>query len=582
MPPNRRVPSAPVIALEVDRLTLAHHRKKLPSTFLHSFCVKERLGDLSVSLLPNREPALDQPFTQTLADAEVTAVKLASDALVLFSRLAYLIDHDNPALRSMMLQLWDAGVWKWMIFLYNSGVDLNDTIANEGRPLSLTRQLITVGIVDALVGCADSVTLGKRLILVPDIVSLIGRLWVEDVEIPGRPNMVHKELTFTMYHIMNDDTTNGSIFSTLLDAVDGGAQTIMKAATDHFRRLISSTPVDPKDIDSQVYFIEFLATNSVLGDALHEVETLSVATLAIDALTKQSEQSKAHGAVKSCIELFLHHLLSGTSVKPLIHAINKGLLRSVYDARVAFHSNEDCCEALAEIIIQVVAPGLIFRSVLHAVERSETKTGFLASYRRARAEFHEWETFDEVYQDMIKFRNTIDEDVKPCGRFACVADESDAQVKLQRCGRCQYKMYCSKACQQEDWPNHKRHCRKESALEITPVSDREFARERAEFEVRSDMTSLCQRVKKNPALQTTEGLVFQVDFTTLDRNISIAIVPSERADRPDRTVAIYALVQSGAKKVRSLGLVTGWKELQMSTQPGSLFYPEKFEKLAKK
>ncbi|KAJ7723523.1 hypothetical protein B0H16DRAFT_1598344 [Mycena metata] len=537
MPPTRRVPSAPAIALEVDRLALLQHRKKLPATFLHSFCVKERLGDLSVNLLPNRAPAIDQPFTQTLTDAEVTAVKLAADALLLFSRLAYLIDHENPALRSMMLQLWDAGVWKWMIFLYNSGVDLNDTIANDSRPLPLTRQLVTVGIVDALIGCVDSVPLSKKLVLVPDVVSLIGRLWVENMEIPGNPNMVHKELTFTIYHIVNDDTTNGSILSTLVDAVEGGAQAIMKAATDHFRRIVSSTPIDPKAIDSQILLIECFAESSVLGDALHEVETLSVAILAIDALSKQSEQNEAHAAVGSCIELFLHHLLSGTSVEPLIHAINKGLLRSIYDARVAFHSNEDCCEGLAEIIIQVVAPGLIFRSVLHA--------------------------------EMIKFRTTIDEDVKFCGRLACDADESDAQVKLQRCGRCQYKMYCSKVCQQEDWPKHKHNCLKESDLEITPVSDREFARARAEFEVRSDMTSLCQRVQKNPALQTREGLIFQVDFTTLDRNISIAIAPTGRADQSDRTVAIYALVQSGAKKVRSLGLVTGWEELQMSTQPGS-------------
>ncbi|KAJ7187898.1 hypothetical protein C8R46DRAFT_1053007 [Mycena filopes] len=591
MPP-RSAPAAAVIALEVDRLTLPQRQKKLPSTFLHSFCVKERLGDLNASLLPNRDPAIDQPFTENLSDAEVMAVKLANDALFLFSRLAYLIDHDNPALRTMMLQLWDAGVWKWMVFLYNSGVELNETIANEGRPLALTRQLTTVGIVDALVGCADSEALGKRLIRVPDIVSLIGRLWIEDVEIPGRPNMVHTELTFTMYHIMNDDATNGSIFSTLVDAIDGGALAIMTAATNHFRRIASSAAIDPEAISSQVYFIDFLAKKPVLRDALHEVETLAVGILAIDALSKQSGHVGAHGAVESCIELlFLQHLLSGTNVKPLIQAINKGLLRCIFDARVAFNSNDECCEGLADIIIGVVAPALVFRSVLHAVERSENKSGFFAAYavyRRTSSEFHEWETFDEVYRDMIRFRTGIDEDIKFCGRFACPADESDVQVKLQRCGKCQYKRYCSRECQQLDWPDHKRHCRKDSppvdgsniSKEITPVSDKEFARDRAEFEVRMELKSLRERVKKNPLLEMTQDLVFQVDFTTLDKSISIALVPGERPPKPDPVLAIYAMVQSGREKIRSLGLVTGWKELQI--QPGSLLYPERFEKLAKK
>ncbi|KAF8199759.1 hypothetical protein K438DRAFT_1966128 [Mycena galopus ATCC 62051] len=574
---HRLVPSAAVIAREVDRLTIPRQQKKLPSTFLQSFSVKERLCDLDVDRLPDAKPAIDHTCTDTLSDTDLAAVKLANDALLLFSRLAYLIDHDNPALRSMMLHLWDAGVWKWMLFLYNSGVDLNDTIANQDRPLALTRPVIAVGIVDALVGCADSVALGKRLILVPDIVALIGRLWVEDVEIPGRPNMVRDELTFAMYHIMND-SEDGSISSTLVDAV--GAETIMQAAANHFRRLASSTPIIPKDISSQVSFIELLAKSPVLRDAMHEGDTLSVALSAVDALTKQSVQIRGHSAVESCIDIiFLQHLLSGTNVKPLIHCINKGLLRTLYDARVAFRLNEDCCGALADLIILVIGPSLIFRSVLHAVERSETKTGFLASYRSAGHEFHEWETLNEVYQDMIQFKHAVDEDPLPCGLNECPTNEVETFVKLQRCARCQYK---NKECQQRDWPKHKRYCQKESATEITPVSDREFARERAEFEVRMNVQPLAERIRKNPALQTTQDLMFQVDFSTLEKNISIGVAPGRPTPKAERGAAIYAKVQSGREAVRSLGLVTGWKELQTSSRPGNLFFPEKFRKMITK
>ncbi|KAF7376462.1 Zinc finger MYND domain-containing protein 19 isoform X3 [Mycena sanguinolenta] len=474
----------------------------------------------------------------------------------------------------MMLRSWDEGVWKWMLFLYNSGTDLNDTIANEGRPLLLTRPVITVGIVDALVGCADSVPLGNRLILVPDVVSLIVRLWVEDLEIPGRPNMVHNELTFVMYHIVND-SQNDSTFSTLVGAVNG-AETVMRSATNRFRRLVSST--NSKEMESQLAFIDLLAENPMLRDAMHEVDALSVTLTAIDALTKQSNQIDACRALESCIDIMLlKHLLSGPNVKPLIHSINKGLLRTLYDARVAFGSNEECCEVLAEVIILVIGPSLIFRSVLHAVERAELKTGVFAAYRSAEHEFHEWETLTEVYQDMIQFKHEVDEELVHCGFLNCPT--SDVRVKFHRCGRCQYKKYCSKECQQQDWPKHKRQCHKESANEITPVSDREFARDRAEFEVRMNIRSLFERVQKNPALQTTQDLMFQVDFTTLDRNISIGVAPFAPSPHEERRAAIYAKVQSGREAIQSLGLVTGWKELQRSSQPENILFPDKFRKL---
>ncbi|KAJ7772735.1 hypothetical protein DFH07DRAFT_1057502 [Mycena maculata] len=553
-----RIPSAQAIALEVDRLSIHQRQKKLPSTFLTSFSVKQRLGDLSVDRLPT-EPSIDEICTKPLTDAELTAVKLANDALLLFSRLTYLVDHNGPSLRSMMLHVWDAGVWKWMLFLYNFGVDLNDTIANQDRPLSITRQVITVGIVDALVGCAESVPLGKRLTLTPDILALIGRLWVEDLEIPGRPNMVHKELTFTMYHIMND-ATDGSVLSTLVHAVDGGAMTIMQAATNRFRQLASCTPIDASSISSQASFIDSITKNPMLRDAMHEVETISVTLRAIDALTSQVRGPKA---IEACIDLILiPHLLSGTSIKPLIQAINKGLLRSLYNARMAFLRDEDCGGAIEDIIIQVVGPSLAFRSVLHAVERSENKTSVFVRSLAAGTELHEWETLLDVYREMIELRRELDEEYKPCGRKTCSTRDSDLNVKMHRCAKCQYRRYCSRDCQQQDWPEHKHHCRKESDREIYPVSDREFARVAAEFEVTKNLESLCQRIQKNPVLKTsTEDLTFQVDFSTLDRNISIGISPVV-SQGPERLAIIYAKVKSGREDLRSLGLVTPWDELR--------------------
>ncbi|KAK7005839.1 hypothetical protein R3P38DRAFT_1719737 [Favolaschia claudopus] len=466
MPANRSVPSAAVIARELDRLTIPTQQKKLPSTFLQSFSVKERLKDLSVDRLPEPNPSLDCACTKALTSAERTAVKLANDALLVFSRLAYLIEHDNPSLRSMMLQMWDSGAWKWMLFLYNSGVDLNESISNdsESERIPLTRQVVTVAIVDALVGCSDSATLGKRLIRVPDIVALTARLWVEDLPIPGRVSMVHKELTFAMYHIMSDSQDDTAL-SSLMDAVDGGADTIISAASNHLRRLASSTPLVLKDLNSQLQFMQFITKKPALRDAMHRGDTLSIALSVINALTKNSVKiPTGHEMLVSCLDaILLPHLLSGADVRPLIQSINNGLLRTIYDARVAFDRYEECRGALEEVVIQIVGPSLVFRSVLHAVERSENKTNFFASYRSGNSEFGEWETLHEVYQQMVRFKHSLDEHPAPCGFMDCRTNEVDMVIKLQRCGKCQYEKYCSQECQKKDWLRHKLYCRREDA-----------------------------------------------------------------------------------------------------------------------
>ncbi|KAJ7282886.1 hypothetical protein C8J57DRAFT_1499848 [Mycena rebaudengoi] len=583
------VPSAATIAAEVDRLTIhrPNPKKSLPSTFLSTYSVHERLRDLAAERLPDSDPSIDRACSKTLTDSEICAVNLANDALLLFSRLAYLVDHGDAVLRSLMLQAWSAGVWKWMLFLYNSGIDLNDTVAKQGRPLSrVTRQTVTVGLMDALIGCADSVPLGKRLLLVPDVVALIGKLWVENLQIEGRPaDMVHRELTFVMYHIMNDDkTANGSVTTTLIDAVDGGAKTIIHATTQHFQRLLSvpEASLDFKRVKEHIYFVEFLTKTSTLRDAMHEDETLSVAILAVDVLTRTARRigtTQAHAVVEICVGLLLlPHLLSGANVQPLIKAINKGLLRTLYNARLTFRAHNDCCDALTDVILGVVCPSLAFRSVTHAIERAEHKTGFFASYEidKDKHRFEEWDTFFEAFHSTIYFRGENDyvTSSRACGRSECLTNASEDTIKLQRCARCQYRMYCSRECQQQDWPKYKHMCRKEDDEMITPISDREFVRDLAEWEVKMNMGSLCKRMQKNPALKdATADLMLQVDFTSHERDIAIGLVPNEhtrRVDKP-RTVAIYGKVQSGREVLRTLGLVTEWEELREDAKLKNMF-----------
>lgn len=89
------------------------------------------------------------------------------------------------------------------------------------------------------------------------------------------------------------------------------------------------------------------------------------------------------------------------------------------------------------------------------------------------------------------------------------------------------------------------------------------------------MGSLRKRIQANPALKSSmEDLMFQVDFTTLDKKISIGIIPSRNAAAPpgrERLAVIYAKVKSGSVEITSLGNVTGWDALQTSAQIGNMF-----------
>ncbi|KAL4444276.1 hypothetical protein ABPG75_012013 [Micractinium tetrahymenae] len=54
-----------------------------------------------------------------------------------------------------------------------------------------------------------------------------------------------------------------------------------------------------------------------------------------------------------------------------------------------------------------------------------------------------------------------------CANMGCtnLAGASDAQLRTQRCGRCQQLRYCSAACSAADWPRHRAICRPPAAAE---------------------------------------------------------------------------------------------------------------------
>ncbi|KAJ7646995.1 hypothetical protein FB45DRAFT_185786, partial [Roridomyces roridus] len=272
--PSRPIPSSAEISSEFAGFTRDVHRTKVPATFLSSMSVRQRLGnDLSVDRLPGA-PSLNKTCTKGLNAAQIEAVGRSHDAILLFTQLALLVDDDNPALRGMVLQLWDeTGIWKWMIFLYNANADLNEAIGNKGRPFPMSAAEMKSPIATLLLACTDAPSLLKRMASIPDVVSLTGMLWMEySLEFPG---VIHDGLISTIQHMLK---AAQSVLSTLLDAV-GGAKIFMQVAVDRFRHLTSSKPLVTEDISPQLRFIAFLVQkfNPILGEVMYAVDAISVA-----------------------------------------------------------------------------------------------------------------------------------------------------------------------------------------------------------------------------------------------------------------------------------------------------------------
>ena len=61
-------------------------------------------------------------------------------------------------------------------------------------------------------------------------------------------------------------------------------------------------------------------------------------------------------------------------------------------------------------------------------------------------------------ESSVRFEDEMTADVTSCAR--CGMGASEAGKNLMRCGRCQKIMYCGRACQSADWPQHKVGCKK--------------------------------------------------------------------------------------------------------------------------
>ncbi|KAF5373114.1 hypothetical protein D9758_001522 [Tetrapyrgos nigripes] len=216
------------ICAEFRRLGLRNSYARVPPSFLTEQRVPECFQALHSDRLPDPQtftPSKDSACYLSLSDNEIDNINAAFDAFLIFQPLTDKVEGGPKALQALMLDTWKNGAWKWLLFLYNGGLDLNDTVSrassNVGgssssssslKPFNFVKATITLSLFSILKGITLSTVLCKQLIKCPELLGVIGYLWADDPErlegIPLPPHIVHEELTVAIQNIALDDPNN--------------------------------------------------------------------------------------------------------------------------------------------------------------------------------------------------------------------------------------------------------------------------------------------------------------------------------------------------------------------------------------
>ncbi len=414
-----------------------------------SFAQKHKLADLfraldSKCLPKNYEVAKDAPCRLKLSEDDLQKVFAAFDALMVYQPLTDRVERSVKTLQNLVLDTWRNGAWKWVVFFYNGGLDLNDTLANPERPFPFPISICIITVFATLKGATISTALCKEIINCPTALGIIGYMWVDDPKLEQfpDPHTVHEELTVAIQNVSLDEkrpredeaNSHRVIFEAAEQRV--GAKAVMKKATAYLERLIAGPVLDASEIHKDAYLLESLAKTPSLCDALHKVGTLAVVGKAVGALAEADKnhkvvpnEVKAHKAAEMLIGLVLidYMLSADDSVVSLVKAVDDDLIKHLWTARWQFARHEGCISAITHLVDQAVGtcyhellctrpdflelgPSLIFRSVLHAAEQSINRSGLLKPLRALSEEQDSvWYDFYDHYWTLLQYRDDNDE-----------------------------------------------------------------------------------------------------------------------------------------------------------------------------
>ncbi|KAF9016513.1 hypothetical protein BDZ89DRAFT_404906 [Hymenopellis radicata] len=208
----------------------------------------------------------DAPCRLKLSEDDLQKVFAAFDALMVYQPLTDRVERSVKTLQNLLLDTWRNGAWKWIVFFYNGGLDLNDTLANPERPFPFPESICVITVFATLKGATISTSLCKEVINCPTVLGIIGYMWVDDPKLEQfpDPHTVQEELTVAIQNVSLDDKRpredEANSHRIIFEAAEqrAGAKTVMKKATAHLERLIVGPVLDASEIHKDAYLLNRL------------------------------------------------------------------------------------------------------------------------------------------------------------------------------------------------------------------------------------------------------------------------------------------------------------------------------------
>ncbi|KAK7471268.1 hypothetical protein VKT23_002676 [Stygiomarasmius scandens] len=383
-----------------------------------------------------------------------------------------------------MVKFWD-GIWTWISGLVQACVFENEAYTDEGidfREKLLLNVPVLLGFpfTDAN---ADSDTLSRRIVKnTPEFLHFVVKLWIWMME-RSHPSLFNITMSMNLYLETKSPLHMANIAASVPRSISVALQRI---------RAIKLNTKDFSGSEVAARFLGYIskASDSFLRSLLAQgaLQCMSGALRRISLLVRSSKSPENFRDIVDCtkrILLFVKYAFEREGHRVFAVLLGRGFIDAMINSSqlILFDesSYQDIPFRLSQIYYQLlknIPPMLYFRSILNPTIRSlkripedDSALDILineksapskpdSSYSRLRSL---WLRFSEQALTMKGLRTEFkDQGIVSCGNNQCKLrglSNGSGSYRRRICQGCETRLYCSEACQRDDWAlNHRKAC----------------------------------------------------------------------------------------------------------------------------
>ncbi|KAJ7862879.1 hypothetical protein B0H14DRAFT_3863023 [Mycena olivaceomarginata] len=431
-----------------------------------------------------------------------------------FDSLAGIFSSDfslDPTTRTQFISAWP-GVFKWCCYFYAQRVPRENNSATVQNTIETICAIIIGLYIDTEVRATVRATTG--------IIELCTHLCLH----PASPIGGFIPLSTLLSSTWEDIDA--------VCAVAGKPETFAKMLLDRLRTTVNQSPLR---VDYAFTLTRILTTvialpgHSLAFAVLADNATWIVARmLFLVSLSIGSSVGEQRETYSKCIRIGITFLRGAMveydSPRLVCQAIDAGLLRTICAlSRILDGDLEESKPVLTHILREILPQSMMYRSVIKVMQGEHKEMDgevidkeIMKSY--LREEWMAWVLLLHLRGTIAKFPK----EVKGRGSVSCdcvTCTKRGKKTELLRCAGCLYVYYCSKTCQKEAWPIHRKMCKLKQSSPTTGGSmmfsdqDAQFLREVIGTDAQIHHSHLQKLAKRKFPNEPVENLIICIDYT---------------------------------------------------------------------